>query len=153
MIVKGVDDATYDAASKRIYAAGDGAVTVIAQTPTFYIALYEQDVFGPDSVGQVRLCLTYGGQIPPAVIEAWAAAAPDVLWATYWGQSELSQLGTVGFFRTAEQFANLLGFAQLAIGSVLTPRLSRAFASGRHGEAQSLSVWSARIMFATCAAR
>ncbi len=24
------------------------------------------------------------------------------MWGTYWGQSELSQLGTVGFFRTLD---------------------------------------------------
>ncbi|MDI2030406.1 class I adenylate-forming enzyme family protein [Saccharopolyspora sp. TS4A08] len=77
-------------------------VTVIAQTPTFYIALSGRDGFGPDAVGSVRRCMTYGGQIPPHVIDAWAAAAPEVLWGTYWGQSELSQLGTVGFFRTLD---------------------------------------------------
>lgn len=77
-------------------------VTVIAQTPTFYIALAAEAGFGPDSVGQVRRCMTYGGQIPPHVIDAWAGAAPGVLWGTYWGQSELSQLGTVGFFRTLD---------------------------------------------------
>src|SRR6185312_14008105 len=36
--------------------------------------------------------------VAPAAIEAWSAAAPDALWGTYWGQSELSQLGTVGWF-------------------------------------------------------
>jgi acyl-CoA synthetase (AMP-forming)/AMP-acid ligase II len=74
-------------------------ITVIAQTPTFYIALSTQPGFGPEAVGQVRRCMTYGGQIPPHVVDAWAGAAPDVRWGTYWGQSELSQLGTVGFFR------------------------------------------------------
>lgn len=77
-------------------------VTVIAQTPTFYIALSAQDGFGPAAVGQVRRCMTYGGQIPPHVVQAWSAAAPEVMWGTYWGQSELSQLGTVGFFRTLD---------------------------------------------------
>lgn len=77
-------------------------VTVIAQTPTFYIALSGQDGFGRGAVGHVRRCMTYGGQIPPHVIDAWAAAAPEVMWGTYWGQSELSQLGTVGFFRTLD---------------------------------------------------
>ena len=75
-------------------------VTVIAQTPTFYVGLSRQQGFGPETVGQVRRCMTYGGQIPPHVIEAWSAAAPDVAWGTYWGQSELTQLGTVGFFRS-----------------------------------------------------
>lgn len=77
---------------------GRERVTVIAQTPTFYIALSRQPGFDADAVGQVRRCMTYGGQIPPQVIDAWAAAAPGVAWGTYWGQSELSQLGTVGFF-------------------------------------------------------
>nr|WP_253258229.1 AMP-binding protein [Pseudonocardia sp. N23] len=73
---------------------------MIAQTPTFYITLSTQDSFGPDTVGRVRRCMTYGGQIPPHVIDAWAPAAPEVMWGTYWGQSELSQLGTVGFLKT-----------------------------------------------------
>jgi len=81
---------------------GEEGVTVIAQTPTFYIGLARQEAFGPETVGQVRRCMTYGGQIPRGVIEAWAAAAPEVAWGTYWGQSELTQLGTVGFFRTLE---------------------------------------------------
>ena len=44
--------------------------------------------------------MTYGGQVAPAAIDAWSAAAPDARWGTYWGQSELSQLGTVGWFAT-----------------------------------------------------
>ncbi|MBW0105616.1 acyl--CoA ligase [Pseudonocardia sp. KRD-291] len=77
-------------------------VTVIAQTPTFYLALTGQPGFGPDSVGQVRRAMTYGGQVAPHAVDAWAAAAPQVVWGTYWGQSELSQLGTVGWFRTLD---------------------------------------------------
>lgn len=77
-------------------------ITVIAQTPTFYAALSQHPDFGAHTVGQVRRCMTYGGQVPPHVIEAWAAAAPEVMWGTYWGQTELSQLGTVGFFRSLD---------------------------------------------------
>jgi acyl-CoA synthetase (AMP-forming)/AMP-acid ligase II len=77
-------------------------VTVIAQTPTFYLALAAQPGFGRDTVGPVRRCMTYGGQVAPAAIDAWSAAAPDARWGTYWGQSELSQLGTVGWFATLE---------------------------------------------------
>jgi acyl-CoA synthetase (AMP-forming)/AMP-acid ligase II len=73
-------------------------VTVIAQTPTFYLGLAARPEFGAEAVGAVRRCMTYGGQVAPAAIEAWAEAAPDVRWGTYWGQSELSQLGTVGWF-------------------------------------------------------
>src|ERR1700753_2588567 len=75
-------------------------VTVIAQTPTFYLALAAQPGFGADTVGSVRRCLTYGGQVAPAAIDAWSVAAPTARWGTYWGQSELSQLGTVGWFAT-----------------------------------------------------
>jgi acyl-CoA synthetase (AMP-forming)/AMP-acid ligase II len=77
-------------------------VTVIAQTPTFYLALAAQPGFGPAAVGTVRRCMTYGGQVAPAAIEAWSAAAPAARWGTYWGQSELSQLGTVGWFATLD---------------------------------------------------
>lgn len=77
-------------------------VTVVAQTPTFYLGLAGQTAFGPDAVGNVRRCLTYGGQVTPGLIEAWSAAAPGVRWGTYWGQSELSQLGTVGWFSSLD---------------------------------------------------
>jgi acyl-CoA synthetase (AMP-forming)/AMP-acid ligase II len=75
-------------------------ITVIAQTPTFYLGLAAEAGFGADAVGAVRRCMTYGGQVAPAAVEAWAKAAPDARWGTYWGQSELSQLGTVGWFAT-----------------------------------------------------
>lgn len=79
---------------------GAEGVTVIAQTPTFYLALAGHPDFGPATVGSVVRCMTYGGQVSPHAIDAWAAAAPEVVWGTYWGQSELSQLGSVGWFRT-----------------------------------------------------
>jgi len=80
----------------------DEGVTVIAQTPTFYLALAGHADFGAGTVGSVSRCMTYGGQVSPHAIDAWAAAAPDVVWGTYWGQSELSQLGSVGWFRTLD---------------------------------------------------
>lgn len=86
--------------SLRIIA--DEKISVIAQTPTFYFALARESTFGPDSVGQVRRCLTYGGQVSPNTISAWASAAPEAIWGTYWGQSELSQLGSVGWFSTLD---------------------------------------------------
>ena len=79
---------------------GDEGVTVVAQTPTFYIALAAHEASdGP--VGQRPRCITYGGPISPHAIEAWRGGARRP-WGTYWGQSELSQLGTVGWFRSLD---------------------------------------------------
>lgn len=76
-------------------------ITVIAQTPTFYLALCAQDEFGPEAVSTVRRCMTYGGLVARSAVEAWAeAGSAELMWGTYWGQSELSQLGSVGWFRT-----------------------------------------------------
>src|SRR3954454_8951435 len=80
----------------------DEGITVIAQTPTFYIGLAGHESFGADSVATVQRCMTYGGQVSPHAIKAWSDAAPGITWGTYWGQSELSQLGSVGWFRTLE---------------------------------------------------
>lgn len=80
----------------------DEKISVIAQTPTFYLALARNPGFGPAAVGQVRRCLTYGGQVSPHTITAWAGAAPEAIWGTYWGQSELSQLGSVGWFTSLD---------------------------------------------------
>ncbi|OUC77135.1 class I adenylate-forming enzyme family protein [Gordonia lacunae] len=80
----------------------DEKISVLAQTPTFFIALANHPDFGPDTVGTVRRCLTYGGQVSPHAVDAWAAATPESVWGTYWGQSELTQLGSVGWFRRLE---------------------------------------------------
>ncbi|MFC7958840.1 class I adenylate-forming enzyme family protein [Rhodococcoides kroppenstedtii] len=88
--------------ARSLQIIADEKVSVIAQTPTFYFALAREATFGPDAVGQVRRCLTYGGQVSPHTISAWADAAPEAIWGTYWGQSELSQLGSVGWFTTLD---------------------------------------------------
>ena len=81
----------------------DEGITVIAQTPTFFLSLCRHESFGPESVGMIERCLTYGGQISPYATEAWGKAVPGVLWGTYWGQSELTQLGSVGWYRSIEE--------------------------------------------------
>ncbi|MGV9713242.1 class I adenylate-forming enzyme family protein [Gordonia sp. NPDC003424] len=80
----------------------DEQISVLAQTPTFYIALAGHPDFGADTVGTVRRCLTYGGQVSPFAVDAWADATPSSVWGTYWGQSELTQLGSVGWFKRLE---------------------------------------------------
>jgi acyl-CoA synthetase (AMP-forming)/AMP-acid ligase II len=81
----------------------DEGITVIAQTPTFFLSLCRHESFGPETVGAIERCLTYGGQISPYATEAWSKAVPGVLWGTYWGQSELTQLGSVGWYRSIEE--------------------------------------------------
>jgi len=93
--------ATADAATSLDIIARE-SVTVIAQTPTFYLSLAAQPTFGTASVGTVRRCMTYGGQVSRHVVDAWADATGGAVWGTYWGQSELSQLGSVGWFHTLE---------------------------------------------------
>jgi acyl-CoA synthetase (AMP-forming)/AMP-acid ligase II len=80
----------------------DEKITVLAQTPTFYIGLSGHPDFGPETVRTVQRCMTYGGQVSPHAIGAWADSAPGITWGTYWGQSELSQLGSVGWFHTLD---------------------------------------------------
>ncbi len=75
-------------------------VTVIAQTPTFFLKLAHEPEFTTESVASVNRCLTYGGVVPAAMIDAWAAVRPGMRWGTYWGQSELTQLGSFGWFQT-----------------------------------------------------
>lgn len=77
-------------------------VTVMAQTPTFYLAMSQVPGFAEADVSCMERCLTYGGTVPKAMIDAWQQIAPDLVWGTYWGQSELSQLGSVGWFRTLD---------------------------------------------------
>lgn len=93
---------TVDPARALEVVAAEG-VTVVAQTPTFYLGMAQAEGFAGADLGRLRRCLTYGGLVPQAMISAWAAKAPEVRWGTYWGQSELSQLGSIGWFRTLEE--------------------------------------------------
>lgn len=77
-------------------------ITVIAQTPTFFMALARHESFSSEAVASIERCLTYGGQISPFVTDSWGAAVPGLLWGTYWGQSELTQLGSVGWYRSID---------------------------------------------------
>jgi acyl-CoA synthetase (AMP-forming)/AMP-acid ligase II len=89
-------------ATKATTIIAEDRVTLMAQTPTFYLAMTQVPGFESMDVGSLRRCITYGGLVPRAMIEAWRAAAPEVMWGTYWGQSELSQLGSIGWFATLE---------------------------------------------------
>jgi acyl-CoA synthetase (AMP-forming)/AMP-acid ligase II len=78
------------------------AITNTSQTPAFYARLVESDKFDSALLGTLRHCHTYGGLIARSVIARFATVAPNLTWATYWGQSELTQLGSVGYFRTLD---------------------------------------------------
>ena len=73
-------------------------VTNTSQTPTFYRRLVAHPGFDEADLGTLRQCHVYGGLIPKRAVEKIRRAAPGVMWASYWGQSELSQLGSIGFF-------------------------------------------------------
>lgn len=78
-------------------------VTVIAQTPAFYIKLSQTPGYAESDFSTLTKCLVYGGLIPRGMVEAWRKKAPQMTWMTYWGQSELSQLGSTGWFKTIDE--------------------------------------------------
>lgn len=75
-------------------------VTAMVQTPTFFLAATQSPAFAGADLGSVERLLTYGGTMPKRMIDGWNAKSEKLRWATYWGQSELTQLGTTGWFRT-----------------------------------------------------
>jgi acyl-CoA synthetase (AMP-forming)/AMP-acid ligase II len=77
-------------------------VTIVAQTPTFYLQVMQLPEFAEADLSCLTRCMTYGGLVPRAMIEGYQKVAPDLVWGTYWGQSELSQLGSVGWFSSLE---------------------------------------------------
>jgi acyl-CoA synthetase (AMP-forming)/AMP-acid ligase II len=75
-------------------------VTAMVQTPTFFLGATQHEEFESADLSSVERLLTYGGTMPRSMFDAWAAKSPRVKWSTYWGQSELTQLGTMGWFRS-----------------------------------------------------
>ena len=73
-------------------------VTNTSQTPTFYHRMVRHPDFRRRDLSSLRQAHVYGGPIPFGVVSEVSGRVPGVTWATYWGQSELSQLGVIGFF-------------------------------------------------------
>ncbi|WP_201733523.1 class I adenylate-forming enzyme family protein [Acidithrix sp. C25] len=78
-------------------------ITIMAQTPTFYLAMSKSLNFTNATVSTLARAITYGGLVPKAMLDAWSAVHPKILWGTYWSQSELAQVGTSGWFHTMEE--------------------------------------------------
>lgn len=77
-------------------------VTCSAQTPTFFLQMIRLDDFAAAELSQLRRMVTYGGTMPRAMFESFAAVAPNMEWVTFWSQSELAQTPTVGRFTSLE---------------------------------------------------
>jgi acyl-CoA synthetase (AMP-forming)/AMP-acid ligase II len=73
-------------------------ITNMSQTPTFYRRLIRTPSFARSDLSSLRQAHTYGGPIPTDVVADLTGKAPKLTWATYWGQTELTQLGAIGFF-------------------------------------------------------
>ena len=77
---------------------GSERITNMSQTPTFYVRLTEHGDFDRADISSLRQAHTYGGVIPLHVTDAMSSRVPRLSWATYWGQTELSQLGAIGYY-------------------------------------------------------
>ncbi|WP_354697706.1 Long-chain-fatty-acid--CoA ligase [Paraconexibacter sp. AEG42_29] len=80
----------------------DERITIMGQTPTFYLQLLRAAGFDAADLSALERCVTYGGTMPRAMFEGFAAAAPGLVWLTLWSQSEIGQTPTVGRFRSLD---------------------------------------------------
>lgn len=76
--------------------------TAMVQTPTFFLAAVLSPDFAAADLSSVERLLTYGATMPQTMIDGWNAKSESLMWATYWGQSELTQLGATGWFRSLD---------------------------------------------------
>ena len=78
-------------------------ISNMSQTPTFYRRMVESEKFSSTDLTSLEQCHTYGGLNQVGVFEALVTKVPHLQWATYWGQSELSQLGCIGWFKSLSE--------------------------------------------------
>ena len=78
----------------------DERVSVVGQTPAFYLKVMQQPGFDDLDLSHIRRAITYGGTMPHAMFEGFAKVAPELEWVTLWSQSELTQTPTIGRFRS-----------------------------------------------------
>jgi acyl-CoA synthetase (AMP-forming)/AMP-acid ligase II len=80
----------------------DEGVTIIEQTPTFYLAMTQVPGFHDMDMSCLERCFIFGGIIPQVMIDEWHSTSTDIVWGTCWGMSELVMLGSLGWFATLE---------------------------------------------------
>jgi acyl-CoA synthetase (AMP-forming)/AMP-acid ligase II len=92
--------------SEALEAIVSEKVTVVGQTPTFYLQVINAPGFEDMDLSRLRRGITYGGTMPQAMFDAFAKVSPDLLWITLWSQSELTQTPTIGKFRSLADIPN-----------------------------------------------
>lgn len=92
--------------AEALAALVDEGVTVVGQTPTFYLQVIQTEGFDDADLTRLRRAITYGGTMPRAMFEHFAKASPDLEWVTLWSQSELTQTPTIGRFRSLDDVPN-----------------------------------------------
>jgi acyl-CoA synthetase (AMP-forming)/AMP-acid ligase II len=91
---------------QALAALTDEKVTVVGQTPTFYLQVIGAPDFVSADLSSLRRAITYGGTMPRAMFEGFAKVCPDLEWVTLWSQSELTQTPTIGRFRSLDDVPN-----------------------------------------------
>ena len=92
--------------ARALRALIDEKVTVVGQTPTFYLQMIQSPGFDQADLTRLRRAITYGGTMPRAMFEGFKNAAPDLEWITLWSQSELTQTPTIGRFKSLDDVPN-----------------------------------------------
>lgn len=90
-------------AAEALAALTHEGVTIIGQTPTFYLQLINADGFSTSDLSSLRRAITYGGTMPQVMFDAFSKVAPSLEWVTLWSQSELTQTPTIGRFRSPSE--------------------------------------------------
>ncbi len=91
---------------QALAALTDERVTVVGQTPTFYLQVIGAPDFASADLSSLRRAITYGGTMPRAMFEGFATVCPQLEWVTLWSQSELTQTPTIGRFRSLDDVPN-----------------------------------------------
>lgn len=84
----------------------DEHITVVGQTPTFYLQVVGAPRFRSADLSSLRRAITYGGTMPRLMLEGFGSVCPKLVWVTLWSQSELTQTPTIGRFRTLADIPN-----------------------------------------------
>lgn len=81
-------------------------VTVVGQTPTFYLQIIGVPGFHDANLPRLRRAITYGGTMPQIMFDSFAAVTDGLEWVTLWSQSELTQTPTIGRFKSLADVPN-----------------------------------------------
>ena len=109
-------------------------ITFWVWPPTLYIYLPHMPGFETYDLSSLRMCIVFGALAPPAVLARWRQVLPHAAFMNYYGQTEMSPLGTCLHDEDMAERPDSIGRSHLPLQLKVVDMNDRELPRGEVGE-------------------